>query len=90
MNTQFDADVIVIGSGALGSNAANVLARKGHSVIILEAGEKFRAGKSSKITETRRKKGTITRHILTNPGLITLTTSNTSKIQDRLNSVPVC
>ena len=38
METQFDADVIVVGSGALGANAAYELARQGKSVIILEAG----------------------------------------------------
>ncbi|WP_417760524.1 GMC family oxidoreductase [Shewanella sp.] len=41
MSKEFDADVIVIGSGALGSNAAYTLAKKGKSVIILEAGEKI-------------------------------------------------
>jgi len=39
MNKQYDADVIVIGSGVLGSNAATVLAQRGKAVIILEAGE---------------------------------------------------
>ena len=39
MNQVFDADVIVVGSGALGSNAAFELAKHGKSVIILEAGE---------------------------------------------------
>ena len=38
METQFDADVIVVGSGALGANAAYELAKAGKSVIILEAG----------------------------------------------------
>ncbi len=38
MTTQFDADVIVVGSGALGANAAYVLAKAGKSVIMLEAG----------------------------------------------------
>lgn len=41
MATQYDADVIVIGSGALGNNAATELARQGKSVIILEAGERI-------------------------------------------------
>lgn len=41
MSKHYDADVIVIGSGALGSNAATALARKGKSVMILEAGEKI-------------------------------------------------
>ncbi|MFI8415705.1 GMC family oxidoreductase [Serratia sp. NPDC078593] len=41
MTKQYDADVIVIGSGALGSNAAHTLAQKGRSVIILEAGERI-------------------------------------------------
>ncbi|WP_088744202.1 GMC family oxidoreductase [Cobetia sp. QF-1] len=41
MATQYDADVIVIGSGALGSNAAYELARQGKDVIILEAGERI-------------------------------------------------
>jgi choline dehydrogenase-like flavoprotein len=41
MAVDYDADVIVIGSGALGSNAAYELARKGKSVIILEAGERI-------------------------------------------------
>jgi choline dehydrogenase-like flavoprotein len=41
MATQFDADVIVIGSGALGSNAAFELAKQGKSVIILESGERI-------------------------------------------------
>jgi choline dehydrogenase-like flavoprotein len=35
---EYDADVIVVGSGALGANTANELARSGKSVIILEAG----------------------------------------------------
>lgn len=39
MATEFDADVIVIGSGAIGSNAAHLLAQRGKSVIILETGE---------------------------------------------------
>lgn len=39
MSTQYDADVIVVGSGAIGSNAAHRLAAAGKSVIILEAGE---------------------------------------------------
>lgn len=39
MASEYDADVIVVGSGALGSNAAFELARQGRSVIILEAGE---------------------------------------------------
>ncbi|WP_330629340.1 GMC family oxidoreductase [Thioclava sp. FTW29] len=39
MATEFDADVIVVGSGALGSNAAYELASRGKSVIMLEAGE---------------------------------------------------
>ncbi|ARU93963.1 GMC family oxidoreductase [Tatumella citrea] len=38
MATEFDADVIVVGSGACGSNLANELAVKGKSVILLEAG----------------------------------------------------
>jgi Choline dehydrogenase and related flavoproteins len=37
---QFDADVIVVGSGAVGSNMANELAKQGKSVIMLEAGPK--------------------------------------------------
>lgn len=35
---QFDADVIIVGSGVLGSLAAWSLARQGNSVIVLEAG----------------------------------------------------
>ncbi len=35
---QYDADVLVVGSGVLGSLAAHSLARAGKSVIILEAG----------------------------------------------------
>lgn len=38
MTQNFDADVIVIGSGAIGSNVANELAIQGKSVILLEAG----------------------------------------------------
>ena len=38
MAKQYDADVIVVGSGACGSNVANELAMKGKSVILLEAG----------------------------------------------------
>ena len=38
MAETYDADVIVVGSGALGSNAAYELAKAGKSVIILEAG----------------------------------------------------
>lgn len=40
MTTQYDADVIVIGSGAVGSNTAYALAKQGKSVILLEAGER--------------------------------------------------
>ncbi|ATA21642.1 choline dehydrogenase-like flavoprotein [Gibbsiella quercinecans] len=36
--SNFDADVIIIGSGALGANAAYQLAKAGKSVIMLEAG----------------------------------------------------
>ncbi|GBR68500.1 choline dehydrogenase [Gluconobacter kanchanaburiensis NBRC 103587] len=38
MAMQYDADVIVVGSGAVGSNTAYELAKKGKSVIILESG----------------------------------------------------
>ncbi|TMV86493.1 GMC family oxidoreductase, partial [Thioclava sp. BHET1] len=38
MAQDYDADVIVVGSGALGSNAAYELAQQGKSVILLEAG----------------------------------------------------
>ncbi|QJU59963.1 GMC family oxidoreductase [Sphingomonas sp. AP4-R1] len=38
MAETYDADVIVVGSGALGSNAAYELAKAGKSVILLEAG----------------------------------------------------
>ncbi|MDB5504778.1 MAG: family oxidoreductase [Tardiphaga sp.] len=38
MTTQYDADVIVVGSGVSGSLIANRLARAGKSVILLEAG----------------------------------------------------
>lgn len=41
MSTEFDADVIVIGSGVLGSLTAFELAKQGKSVIILEAGERI-------------------------------------------------
>ena len=41
MSTEYDADVIVIGSGVLGSLAAWYLARYGRSVIMLEAGPKM-------------------------------------------------
>ena len=40
MAKEFDADVIVVGSGAVGSNMANELAKQGKSVIMLEAGPK--------------------------------------------------
>ena len=39
MTMQYDADVIVVGSGAVGSNVANDLAARGKSVIMLESGE---------------------------------------------------
>ncbi|MFT9096636.1 MAG: FAD-dependent oxidoreductase, partial [Gluconobacter cerinus] len=38
MTTQYDADVIVVGSGAVGSNAAYELLKQGKSVIVLESG----------------------------------------------------
>ncbi|UMM63845.1 GMC family oxidoreductase [Aristophania vespae] len=38
MAIEYDADVIVVGSGACGSNVANELAKQGKSVILLEAG----------------------------------------------------
>ncbi|CAI9119312.1 GMC family oxidoreductase [Brytella acorum] len=38
MPIQYDADVIVVGSGAVGSNLAYELAKQGKSVLILEAG----------------------------------------------------
>ncbi len=41
MAETFDADVIVVGSGALGANAAYELAKAGKSVIMLEAGERI-------------------------------------------------
>jgi choline dehydrogenase-like flavoprotein len=41
MSAQFDADVLVIGSGVLGSLAAHSLARAGKSVIMLEAGARM-------------------------------------------------
>jgi choline dehydrogenase-like flavoprotein len=41
MAETFDADVIVVGSGALGANAAYELSKAGKSVIMLEAGERI-------------------------------------------------
>lgn len=41
MAQEFDYDVVIVGSGALGANAAKVLAERGHSVAILEAGERI-------------------------------------------------
>jgi choline dehydrogenase-like flavoprotein len=41
MATQFDADVIVVGSGVLGSLTAHALAQAGKSVIMLEAGPRM-------------------------------------------------
>lgn len=38
MTTEFDADVIIVGSGMLGALAAERLAAKGKSVLMLEAG----------------------------------------------------
>ncbi len=38
MNTQFDADVIIVGAGILGALAAEQLALKGKAVLMLEAG----------------------------------------------------
>ncbi|GAA4497511.1 GMC family oxidoreductase [Gluconacetobacter tumulicola] len=38
MTTHYDADVIIVGSGVIGSNMAHVLATQGKSVILLEAG----------------------------------------------------
>ncbi len=35
---QFDADVLIVGSGVLGSLTATKLAKAGKSVIVLEAG----------------------------------------------------
>lgn len=36
--SEFDADVVIVGSGALGANAAYQLAKAGKSVIMMEAG----------------------------------------------------
>ncbi|CAM3540188.1 MULTISPECIES: GMC family oxidoreductase [Halomonas] len=57
MATQFDADVIVIGSGALGNNAAFELAQQGKSVIILEAGEHVPRWKIVENFRTSSRKG---------------------------------
>ncbi|MDF7673722.1 GMC family oxidoreductase [Acetobacteraceae bacterium ESL0709] len=38
MAKEYDADVIIVGSGVCGANVANELAKKGKSVILLEAG----------------------------------------------------
>jgi len=51
MAETFDADVIVVGSGALGSNAAYELAKAGKSVILMEAGVRIPRWK---IVETYR------------------------------------
>jgi choline dehydrogenase-like flavoprotein len=40
MAIEFDADVIVVGSGVVGANMANELAKKGRSVIMVEAGHR--------------------------------------------------
>lgn len=39
MTTEYDADVIVVGSGVIGTNAAHSMAKAGKSVILLEAGD---------------------------------------------------
>lgn len=57
MNQHYDADVIVIGSGALGSIAATHLARKGKSVTILEAGENIPRWKIVENFRNSSKKG---------------------------------
>ena len=57
MTNYYDADVIVIGSGALGSNAATALAQQGKSVIILEAGEKIPRWKIVENYRNSSKKG---------------------------------
>lgn len=54
MSKEYDADVIVVGSGACGSNMANELALKGKSVIMLEAGPNV---PRSKIVENYRNSG---------------------------------
>ncbi|WP_026879275.1 GMC family oxidoreductase [Ignatzschineria larvae DSM 13226] len=41
MSKEYDYDIIIVGSGALGANVARVLAERNHSVAILEAGEKI-------------------------------------------------
>lgn len=41
MAQDYDADIIVIGSGALGANAAYELSKAGKSVILLEAGDRI-------------------------------------------------
>lgn len=57
MSIQYDADVIVIGSGALGSNAAHELAKAGKSVIILEAGSRIPRWKVVENYRTSSRKG---------------------------------
>ena len=55
MSTRFDYDWIVIGSGFGGSVAALRLAEKGHRVLVLESGRRFRDEDFAKSTwDTRR------------------------------------
>ncbi len=57
MAREFDADVIIVGSGALGANAAYELARQGKSVIILEAGVRIPRWKIVENYRNSSKKG---------------------------------
>ncbi|WEL62648.1 FAD-binding protein [Pseudomonas sp. CBSPGW29] len=90
MNQDFDADVIVVGSGALGSNAAFELAKLGKSVIILEAGEHIPRWKIVENFRNSSNKGNYNSPYPNEPWPIILMMSNTSRTPVLSSFAPAC